>query len=101
MRTCTESIFFFFFDSKDIFISERGSRLNVKKVLIVITDGKSHDRDKLQNAASLADQKKIVRFSIGVNYLFKYNNLHSLLNCLKVWDHLPQKLAFIQVVNAF
>ncbi|KAM9425193.1 integrin alpha-M-like [Pholidichthys leucotaenia] len=51
---------------KNVFEPRSGSRSNVKKVLIVITDGKSHDHERLAYAAGLAEKKKIVRFAIGV-----------------------------------
>ncbi|XP_076615332.1 integrin alpha-M-like isoform X2 [Chaetodon auriga] len=54
----------------DVFSVYRGSRPNVKKVLIVITDGQSHDRDRLPVAAALAESKNIVRFAIGVGDAF-------------------------------
>ncbi|XP_073345568.1 integrin alpha-M [Pagrus major] len=53
-----------------VFTAERGSRPNVKKVLIVITDGQSNDRDDLDRAADSAESKKIVRFAIGVGTAF-------------------------------
>lgn len=46
---------------------EGGARPNVKRVLIVITDGESSDRVQLPNAAQAAENKKIVRFAIGVS----------------------------------
>uniref|UniRef100_A0AAZ1X9W8 VWFA domain-containing protein n=1 Tax=Oreochromis aureus TaxID=47969 RepID=A0AAZ1X9W8_OREAU len=46
------------------------SRQNVKKVLIVITDGESNDRHDLGGAAQQAESKNIVRFSIGVGNAF-------------------------------
>uniref|UniRef100_A0A8D3D6Z6 Integrin, alpha M (complement component 3 receptor 3 subunit) n=1 Tax=Scophthalmus maximus TaxID=52904 RepID=A0A8D3D6Z6_SCOMX len=55
---------------QNVFTSARGSRPNVKKILIVITDGISHDRNRLPNAADLAKRKQIVRFAIGVGNAF-------------------------------
>uniref|UniRef100_A0A665UIS3 Integrin alpha-M-like n=1 Tax=Echeneis naucrates TaxID=173247 RepID=A0A665UIS3_ECHNA len=54
----------------DIFTSTRGSRSNVKKILIVITDGESNDHNDLGSAASLAARNNIVRFAIGVGGAF-------------------------------
>ncbi|XP_041818025.1 integrin alpha-M-like [Chelmon rostratus] len=54
----------------DVFSPSRGSRSNVKKVLIVITDGQSNDRNQLPEAANLAESKNIVRFAIGVGNAF-------------------------------
>ncbi|KAM8836110.1 integrin alpha-M-like isoform 1-T1 [Spinachia spinachia] len=55
----------------DVFTPTKGSRPNVKKVLIVITDGESNDPYDLTSATTLADNKKIVRFAIGVGDAFK------------------------------
>ncbi|XP_042073002.1 integrin alpha-M [Haplochromis burtoni] len=49
----------------NVFTPQGGSRPNVKKVLIVITNGQSHDRTDLGGAAQLAESKNIVRFAIG------------------------------------
>lgn len=57
------------FDSQDVFSINKGSRPNVKKVLIVITDGESYDSEELPNAAKAADNKNIVRFAIGVSFI--------------------------------
>ncbi|XP_069011777.1 integrin alpha-M [Embiotoca jacksoni] len=56
-----------------VFDPNRGSRLNVKKVLIVITDGVSNDYANLPGAIRLAEQKNIVRFAIGVGSAFSDN----------------------------
>lgn len=52
--------------SRQVFSPNRGSRPNVKKVMIVITDGESQDPQQLPGAVWEADAKKIVRFAIGV-----------------------------------
>uniref|UniRef100_A0A7N8WV44 Integrin alpha-X-like n=1 Tax=Mastacembelus armatus TaxID=205130 RepID=A0A7N8WV44_9TELE len=54
----------------EVFTQYRGSRPDVKKILIVITDGESHDRTDLPSAAALAETKSIVRFAIGVGTAF-------------------------------
>ncbi|XP_006805783.1 integrin alpha-X-like [Neolamprologus brichardi] len=54
----------------NVFTPQTGSRPNVKKVLIVITDGQSHDRSDLGGAAQLAESKNIIRFAIGVGSAF-------------------------------
>ena len=50
-----------------MFVGSRGSRQNVTKYLIVITDGEARDASNLPNAISLADGKGIIRFAIGVS----------------------------------
>ncbi|XP_026018701.1 integrin alpha-M-like [Astatotilapia calliptera] len=54
----------------NVFKQQSGSRPNVKKVLIVITDGESNDRQNLRDATKRAESKNIVRFAIGVGNAF-------------------------------
>uniref|UniRef100_A0A3Q4MQ39 VWFA domain-containing protein n=1 Tax=Neolamprologus brichardi TaxID=32507 RepID=A0A3Q4MQ39_NEOBR len=56
----------------NVFKSQSGSRPNVKKVLIVITDGESTDPQNLKDAAKLAESESIVRFAIGVGNAFTH-----------------------------
>ncbi|CAB1440042.1 unnamed protein product [Pleuronectes platessa] len=55
---------------QNVFTSAGGSRPNVKKILIVITDGESSDSQNLPYAIRLAENAKIVRFAIGVGNAF-------------------------------
>ncbi|KAM4526103.1 integrin alpha-M-like isoform 1-T1 [Fundulus diaphanus] len=55
---------------EDVFSPLRGSRSNMKKILIVITDGQSQDYLDLPAVTRLADSKQIVRFAIGVGNAF-------------------------------
>lgn len=52
-----------------MFVANKGSRENVRKVLIVITDGESQEKEKLPDAIKAADRKNIVRFAIGVSFI--------------------------------
>ncbi|XP_014874749.1 integrin alpha-X-like, partial [Poecilia latipinna] len=58
----------------DVFSPQRGSRSNVKRILIVITDGESQDRQNLPAATQSADRKNILRFAIGVGNAFTSYN---------------------------
>lgn len=58
-----------------LFTSNGGTRPSAKKILVVITDGESHDRNLLKSAASQAEAKSIVRFAIGVGNAF--NNYYA------------------------
>lgn len=62
------------FDSDEIFSTKRGARPNMKRVLIVITDGESQDVEYLPGAAQSAEEKKIVRFAIGVSFTISTYN---------------------------
>ncbi|XP_013869361.1 integrin alpha-M [Austrofundulus limnaeus] len=55
----------------DVFSQNAGSRSNAKKILLVITDGESHDGNNLPEVIQSANDKNIVRFSIGVGNAFK------------------------------
>lgn len=55
----------------ELFTSQGGAKENANRVLVVITDGESNDRDQLESAAQNAEQKKISRYAIGVR-----NSLH-------------------------
>lgn len=42
------------------------ARQSATKILVVITDGQSNDRNKLPNAAEEASRKNIISMAIGV-----------------------------------
>lgn len=50
---------------------ERGARLGVKKVMVIVTDGESHDFYNLDKVMAACDDDNIERFGIavGTNYL--------------------------------
>lgn len=52
-----------------LFTEEHGSRIkqNVKQMLVIITDGVSHDRDKLNDTASKLRDKGIIIYAVGVD----------------------------------
>ncbi|KAI2658903.1 Integrin alpha-X [Labeo rohita] len=54
----------------ELFTSAGGARPSAKKILVVITDGVSHDRGSLSYVASQAEAKNIARFAIGVGNAF-------------------------------
>uniref|UniRef100_A0A6Q2YY61 VWFA domain-containing protein n=1 Tax=Esox lucius TaxID=8010 RepID=A0A6Q2YY61_ESOLU len=63
---------------QEIFNSEE----HRKRILIVITDGQSHDSPKLKNAASEAEKKNIIRFAIGVGRAFRTSSAMEELNTI-------------------
>lgn len=54
--------------TNSLFTEEHGSRIkqNVKQMLIVITDGESHDRNMLNDTALKLRNKGIIIFAVGV-----------------------------------
>ncbi|XP_073774189.1 integrin alpha-X-like [Danio rerio] len=65
-----------------LFTPNGGTRPSAKKILVVITDGESHDRNLLKDAASQAEKNSIVRFAIGVGKAFDYYNAREELNTI-------------------
>ncbi|XP_073334764.1 integrin alpha-1 [Pagrus major] len=51
---------------KEAFMPERGARPGVKKVMVIVTDGESHDFYNLKNVTKACDEDDIERFGIAV-----------------------------------
>uniref|UniRef100_A0A8C9SZY6 Integrin subunit alpha 1 n=1 Tax=Scleropages formosus TaxID=113540 RepID=A0A8C9SZY6_SCLFO len=51
---------------KEAFTAERGARPGVKKVMVIVTDGESHDNYLLKEVMKKCDEDGIERFSIAV-----------------------------------
>uniref|UniRef100_A0A1A8V1X9 VWFA domain-containing protein n=1 Tax=Nothobranchius furzeri TaxID=105023 RepID=A0A1A8V1X9_NOTFU len=66
----------------DVFSPFKGARSNVKKILIVITDGESQDQYNLPDAIQLANQNNIARFAIGVGAAFSSQRAKAELNMI-------------------
>lgn len=55
------------FCSTEAFSAERGAREGATKVMIVVTDGESHDGDELPDALSECENRNITRYAIAVS----------------------------------
>ncbi|XP_030630908.1 integrin alpha-M-like [Chanos chanos] len=55
----------------DVFNPATGARPKANRVLLVITDGQSNDKQELSGAAAKAERKNIRRYAIGVGGAFK------------------------------
>lgn len=51
---------------KEAFMPERGARQGVKKVMVIVTDGESHDFHNLDDVIADCDRDDIERFGIAV-----------------------------------
>lgn len=51
---------------KEAFMPERGARPGVKKVMVIVTDGESHDFYKLDKVIGDCENDGIERFGIAV-----------------------------------
>ncbi|MEE6458195.1 hypothetical protein FKM82_000208, partial [Ascaphus truei] len=60
---------------KEAFTEERGARKGVKKVMVVVTDGESHDNFRLNNIIAECDADDIQRFSIAILGSYNRGNL--------------------------
>lgn len=55
------------FCSTEAFSAERGGREGATKVMIVVTDGESHDEDELPDALEECERRNITRYAIAVS----------------------------------
>lgn len=53
--------------STEAFSAERGARDGATKVMIVVTDGESHDGDELADALDECEKRNITRYAIAVS----------------------------------
>lgn len=57
----------FFLHSTEAFSAERGARDSATKVMIVVTDGESHDGEELPEALEECESRNITRYAIAVS----------------------------------
>lgn len=63
----------FVFQRKEAFTVERGARPGVKKVMVIVTDGESHDHFNLKNVIDECERDGIERFAVAVSiFIHKY-----------------------------
>ncbi|XP_035247107.1 integrin alpha-1 isoform X1 [Anguilla anguilla] len=67
----------------EAFTEERGARRGVKKVMVIVTDGESHDNYRLKSVIDQCEQDGIERFSIAV--LGDYNRQNKSLDKVKMF----------------
>lgn len=53
--------------STEAFSPERGAREGATKVMIVVTDGESHDGEELPDALKECEDRNITRYAIAVS----------------------------------
>ncbi|XP_039399347.1 integrin alpha-1 isoform X2 [Mauremys reevesii] len=60
---------------QEAFTEDRGARRGVKKVMVIVTDGESHDNYKLANVIEDCERENIQRFSIAILGSYSRGNL--------------------------
>ncbi|XP_010642317.1 integrin alpha-1 isoform X1 [Fukomys damarensis] len=60
---------------KEAFTEDRGARRGVKKVMVVVTDGESHDNYKLNKVIQDCEDENIQRFAIAILGSYNRGNL--------------------------
>ncbi len=73
------SVWPFFLCSTEAFSAERGAREGATKVMIVVTDGESHDGEELGDALNECDNRNITRYAIAVSSSHQVSMGHSAL----------------------
>ncbi|XP_066507809.1 integrin alpha-1 [Hoplias malabaricus] len=68
---------------KEAFTAERGARPGVKKVMVIVTDGESHDNYNLKGVIDNCEKDGIERFSIAV--LGDYNRQNKSIDHVKTF----------------
>ncbi|KAL0628378.1 Integrin alpha-1, partial [Plecturocebus cupreus] len=60
---------------KEAFTEARGARRGVKKVMVIVTDGESHDNHRLRKVIQDCEDENIQRFSIAILGSYNRGNL--------------------------
>ncbi|XP_069025985.1 integrin alpha-1 isoform X1 [Embiotoca jacksoni] len=91
---------------KEAFMPERGARPGVKKVMVIVTDGESHDFHNLEKVVKDCDDDDIERFGIAV--LGDYNRqnksaaeLHKFIKEIESISSQPLREHFFNVSDEF
>ncbi|XP_075040061.1 integrin alpha-2 [Mixophyes fleayi] len=87
------------FTRQNAFTAGYGGRASASKVMVVITDGESHDNAMLTEVIKLCEQDKIIRFGIAVlGYYNRYSiDSKNLINEIKAITSDPKEKYFFNV----
>ncbi|XP_078406116.1 integrin alpha-2-like isoform X1 [Cetorhinus maximus] len=87
------------FARQEAFLPENGGRPKATKVMVVVTDGESHDRDKLPKVIADCEKERIIRFGIAVLGYYTRNNINpeNLINEIKSIASDPKEKHFFNV----
>ncbi|XP_017280611.1 integrin alpha-10 [Kryptolebias marmoratus] len=85
----------------EAFSAERGAREGATKVMIVVTDGESHDGDDLPAALDECDSRNVTRYAIAVlgYYIRKQQDPETFINEIKSIASDPDEKYFFNVTD--
>uniref|UniRef100_A0A8C7YRP6 Integrin, alpha 10 n=1 Tax=Oryzias sinensis TaxID=183150 RepID=A0A8C7YRP6_9TELE len=85
----------------EAFSAERGGREGATKVMIVVTDGESHDEDELPDALEECERRNITRYAIAVlgHYIRRQEDPETFINEIKDIASDPDEKYFFNVTD--
>ncbi|XP_058270253.1 integrin alpha-10 isoform X1 [Hemibagrus wyckioides] len=85
----------------EAFSAERGARDGATKVMIVVTDGESHDGDELEDALDECEKRNITRYAIAVlgHYIRRQQDPETFINEIKSIASDPEEKYFFNVTD--
>ncbi|XP_067425632.1 integrin alpha-10 [Emydura macquarii macquarii] len=85
----------------EAFSPERGGREGATKLMIVVTDGESHDGDELPVALAECEKRNITRYAIAVlgHYIRRQQDPHSFISEIKYIASDPDEKYFFNVTD--
>ncbi|KAF6739672.1 Integrin alpha-10 [Oryzias melastigma] len=85
----------------EAFSAERGAREGATKVMIVVTDGESHDEDELPDALMECESRNITRYAIAVlgHYIRRQQDPETFINEIKTIASDPDEKYFFNVTD--
>uniref|UniRef100_A0A8C6YF17 Integrin subunit alpha 10 n=1 Tax=Naja naja TaxID=35670 RepID=A0A8C6YF17_NAJNA len=101
-RTFSQSLGFFSgFCSTEAFSPERGGREGATKLMIVLTDGESHDGEELEDALEECEKRNVTRYAIAVlgHYIRRKKDPNSFINEIKYIASDPDEKYFFNVTD--
>ncbi|KAF5904486.1 integrin alpha-10, partial [Clarias magur] len=85
----------------EAFSAERGARDGATKVMIVVTDGESHDGDELPDVLDECEKRNITRYAIAVlgHYIRRQQDPETFINEIKSIASDPDEKYFFNVTD--
>nr|XP_014341411.1 PREDICTED: integrin alpha-10 isoform X1 [Latimeria chalumnae] len=85
----------------EAFSPERGAREGATKLMIVVTDGESHDGEELPQALAECEKRNVTRYAIAVlgHYIRRQQNPDSFINEIKYIASDPDEKYFFNVTD--